>query len=166
MTLALANPLTFTDFLKPSETQPASEFINGHISQKTMPQGKHYCLRLKVCNAINLVTEPKRIALSFPKLRCTFGDRPIVPDATVFTWQLIIREANGEITNAFNTYLDWAAEILSPDQKATQVIGIATAKGVAIILVVEPSLHGVPQLNLLGDGYNILHCLKIDVIKR
>jgi Uma2 family endonuclease len=117
-------PLSFTvtDFLKLPETKPASEFIHGSISQKPMPQGKHSRLQIKFCQTINLVAETERIALAFPELRCTFGDRSIVPDATVFTWQRIILEANGEIANTFNIYPDWTVEILSPDQRATKVI--------------------------------------------
>ncbi len=34
-------PLTLDEFLKIPETKPASEFIEGKIIQKSMPQGKH-----------------------------------------------------------------------------------------------------------------------------
>ena len=34
-------PLTLEEFLALSETKPASEFINGQIIQKPMPQGEH-----------------------------------------------------------------------------------------------------------------------------
>ncbi len=33
--------LTLDEFLQLSETKPASEFIDGQIIQKPMPQGKH-----------------------------------------------------------------------------------------------------------------------------
>ncbi|MCZ0902322.1 Uma2 family endonuclease, partial [Microcoleus sp. HI-ES] len=33
--------LTLSEFLKLPETEPASEYINGQIIQKPMPQGKH-----------------------------------------------------------------------------------------------------------------------------
>jgi Uma2 family endonuclease len=122
MTTTVPTSLTLIDFLKLPETKPASELINGSISQKPMPQGKHSRLQLKFCNAVNAVAETEKIALAFPELRCNFGDRSIVPDATVFTWQRIIVEPNGEIANTFNIYPDWTVEILSPDQRATKVI--------------------------------------------
>ncbi len=122
MTTATPTSLTLVDFLKLPETKPASEFINGHIFQKSIPQGKHSRLQLKFCNAVNLVAESERIALAFPELRCTFGYRSIVPDATVFSWERIILEENGEVANTFNIYPDWTVEILSPDQRATKVI--------------------------------------------
>jgi Uma2 family endonuclease len=122
MTAALPISLTLEAFLKLPETQPASEFINGRIHQKIMPQGKHSRLQLKFCNAVNLVAETERIALAFPELRCTFGGRSIVPDATVFAWDRITFEADGEVPNSFEIHPDWTVEILSPDQKATKVI--------------------------------------------
>ena len=37
--------LTLEEFLELPETKPASEYINGQVSQKPMPQGKHSLLR-------------------------------------------------------------------------------------------------------------------------
>lgn len=87
-----------------------------------MPQGKHSRLQLKLCDAVNQITEERRIALAFPKLRCTFGGRSTVPDVTVFDWDRIPFDADGEVENVFDIYPDWTIEILSPDQKATKVI--------------------------------------------
>ena len=114
--------LVLTEFLQLPETKPASEFINGRIYQKPMPQGKHSRLQLKLCNTINQVAEASQIALAFPELRCTFGGRSIVPDVTVFQWERIPVDADGEIENVFALHPDWTIEILSPDQNATKVI--------------------------------------------
>jgi Uma2 family endonuclease len=120
--MTTATSLTLEEFLKLPETKPASEFINGCLYQKPMPQGKHSRLQLKFCDVVNQVAETAKIALAFPELRCTFGGRSIVPDATVFLWQRIPFDADGEVPNAFEIYPDWTVEILSPDQKATKVI--------------------------------------------
>lgn len=96
--------------------------IAGRIYQKPMLQGKHFRLQLKLCTAVNQVTE-QQIALAFPKLRCTFASRSVVPDVSVFSWQRIPFDADGEIDNAFKIYPDWTVEIFSPDQNATKVIG-------------------------------------------
>ncbi|MEA5580274.1 Uma2 family endonuclease [Nodularia harveyana UHCC-0300] len=61
-------------------------------------------------------------AIAFPELRCTFGERSIVPDATVFSWERVPFEADGEVPNTFDIYPDWTVEILSPNQRATKVI--------------------------------------------
>lgn len=122
MTTTLDQTITLAEFLNLPETKPAREFINGHIYQKPMPQGKHSRLQFQLCNRINHVAEESQIALAFPELRCTFGGRSIVPDVTVFQWQRIPIDANGEIENVFALSPDWTIEILSPDQNATKVI--------------------------------------------
>jgi Uma2 family endonuclease len=122
MTTTLDQRITLVEFLKLPETKPASEFINGRIYQKPMPQGKHSRLQLKLCNAVNQVTEEQQIALVFPELRCTFGGRSIVPDVTIFSWGRIPFDAEGEVENVFALHPDWTIEILSPDQNATKVI--------------------------------------------
>ncbi|HBC40398.1 MAG TPA: hypothetical protein DCZ88_00445, partial [Pseudanabaena sp.] len=40
---------------------------------------------------------------------------------TVFTWERIPSEANGEASNTFAIAPDWTIEILSPDQSQTKV---------------------------------------------
>jgi Uma2 family endonuclease len=120
--MTTAAPLTLEKFLEMPETEPASEFIDGRIYQKPMPAGKHSRLQLTFCDAVNQVAEVQQIALAFPELRCTFGGRSIVPDATVFTWQRIPFELDGEVGNTFELYPDWTVEILSPDQRTTKVI--------------------------------------------
>lgn len=123
MVTAVTTPtLTLEEFLQLPETKPASEFIDGSIVQKPMPQGKHSLLQLKFCDAINKVAEAQQIALAFPELRCTFGGRSIVPDAAIFTWKRIPFDELGEVANAFNVHPDWVVEILSPEQKTTKVI--------------------------------------------
>ncbi|HEY9799793.1 MAG TPA: Uma2 family endonuclease [Leptolyngbyaceae cyanobacterium] len=114
--------ITLEEFLQLPETKPASEYINGEIIQKPMPQGKHSRLQIQSANAINNVVESKKIALAFPELRCTFGGRSIVPDVAVFAWSRIPVDEKGNIGNVFNTYPDWTIEILSPDQRTTKFI--------------------------------------------
>jgi Uma2 family endonuclease len=120
--MTTAASLTLEEFLKLPETEPASEFLDGKIHQKPMPQGKHSRLQLKFCDAVNQVAEPPHIALAFPELGCTFAGRSIVPDATVFVWERIPFEPDGEVPNTFESFPDWTVEILSPNQKATKVI--------------------------------------------
>ncbi|MDZ7963580.1 MAG: Uma2 family endonuclease [Nostoc sp. DedSLP03] len=113
--------ITLAEFLMLPETKPASEYINGEIIQKPMPQGKHSTIRGEMISTISSIVKPKRIARAFPELRCTFGGRSIVPDISVFTWQRIPRDQNGEVANVFQAAPDWTIEILSPDQRQTKV---------------------------------------------
>lgn len=117
------NPsLTLEEFLQQKETKPASEFIEGKIRQKPMPQGEHSTIQAELVLAINQVTKPQKIAYALPELRCTFGGRSIVPDVVVFQWDRIPRTEKGRIANRFNTYPDWSIEILSPNQSYIKVL--------------------------------------------
>lgn len=113
--------LSLEEFLKLPETQPASEYIDGHIIQKPMPQGKHSIIGTEFPTTVNGIFRPRKIARAFSELRCTFGGRSIIPDVSVFTWARIPREENGEIANIFAIAPDWTIEILSPDQSQTKV---------------------------------------------
>jgi Uma2 family endonuclease len=122
MTVAAIRPITIEEFLQLPETEPASEFINGKIIQKPMPEGEHSQLQIDLCETINQIAKPRKIAKAFPELRCVFGGLAIVPDIAVFRWERIPRLSSGRIANRFETYPDWAIEILSPDQKYKQVL--------------------------------------------
>jgi Uma2 family endonuclease len=112
--------LTLEEFLQLPETKPASEYVNGQIIQKPVPQGKHSVTQGELTPAINAVLKPRQIARAFPELHCTFGGRSIVPDIAVFIWSRIPRDENGKIANSFQIAPDWTIEILSPGQSPTK----------------------------------------------
>ncbi len=114
--------IALEDFLTLPETKPASEFVDGQIIQKPMPQGKHSTIQGDLVPAINNVLKPDRIARAYPELRCTFGGRSTVPDVAVFAWERIPRDDDGKVANVFALAPDWTIEILSPDQNQTKVV--------------------------------------------
>ncbi|MDY6938444.1 MAG: Uma2 family endonuclease [Cyanobacteriota bacterium] len=164
--------ISLAEFLEHPETKPASEYINGKIYQKPMPQGEHSLLQTELLAAVNRVAKPKKIAHAFPELRCIFGGRALVPDITVFEWSRIPRQENGRIANRFETYPDWTIEILSPDQPPNRVIRNITfciQQGTKLGWFLDPSDESVtvfqpdrlpefkekedilPVLDILGD---------------
>ena len=122
MIQTLTQSITLDEFLQLPETKPASEYINGEIIQKPMPQGEHSAIQGDLIPAINAVLRTQRIARVFPELRCKFGGRAIVPDVSVYTWERISRTENGKVTGTFTIAPDWMIEILSPEQSQTKVI--------------------------------------------
>ncbi len=128
MVQALNSPVTQTSltleaFLAMPETKPASEFMDGAIVQKPMPQGKHSAVQSELVPALNGVLKPAKVARAFSELRCTFGGRSVVPDVSVWVWDRIACDASGDIANVFPIAPDWTIEILSPDQKShTKVV--------------------------------------------
>lgn len=118
----LTQKLTLAEFLTLPETKPASEYFDGEIYQKPMPQGEHSSLQGELVAAINGRGKSKKLVYALPELRCTFGGRSIVPDIAVFTWERIPKNSEGRILNKFEIYPDWIIEILSPEQSANKVM--------------------------------------------
>ncbi len=114
--------ITLEEFLQLAETKPASDYINGAIYQKPMPQTEHSAIQIELGSAINNIGKPPKIAAAFTELRCTFGGSSIVPDIVVFEWQRIPRKANGRLDNRVTIAPDWMIEILSPEQSANRGI--------------------------------------------
>lgn len=121
---------TLEEFLHLPETEPGSEYINGEIIQKPMPQGEHSVLQTELASAINLVLKPHKLGRAFSELRCTYptgsrssvyGGFSIIPDVSVFQSSRIPRKENGGVANIFNIAPDWSIEILSPNQSQTKV---------------------------------------------
>ncbi len=121
MSVSPAQTIALEDFLKLPhlEESPAWEYIDGVALQKPMPKTRHSILQKRLLEVVDHSSEDYTALL---KLRCTFGDRSIVPDVAVVAWnQIPINEA-GEPEDNFMQAPDWTIEILSPNQKATRVI--------------------------------------------
>jgi Uma2 family endonuclease len=118
---ASAKSWTLEAFLQLPETKPASEYLDGQIFQKPMPQGKHSAIQTELSGFINSQLKARRVARALCELRCTFGGRSTVPDIAVFAWERIVRDEDGTIANTFESTPDWTIEILSPEQSQTRV---------------------------------------------
>jgi len=174
MTLSIEpqSKLSLAAFLNLPETEPASEYIDGQINQKFMPQGKHSLIQTEFASTINQQGKPRKLALALTELRCTFGGRSIVPDIAVFEWSRIPVDENREIANRVESHPDWLIEILSPEQSPNRVInkiifsiqhqtklGWFVDPGDRSIMVFQPNqlpevkYHNdiLPVLNVLGD---------------
>jgi Uma2 family endonuclease len=114
--------MSLAEFLALPETEPASDYIDGVIYQKPMPQGKHSIVQTDLAPAINQIGRPQKLACAFVELRCTFGGGSVVPDITVFEWSRIPKDGKGRIADRFEIAPDWTIEILSPEQSASRVI--------------------------------------------
>lgn len=115
-------PLTLEDFLKLPETKPASEYIEGEIIQKPMPEAAHSVVQGDLTTAIHSVLKSSQKARAFPELRCTFDGRAIVPDVTVFPWPDIPRDDGGMVDGELFAAPNWMIEVLSPGQSQTKLV--------------------------------------------
>ncbi|MBD2176219.1 Uma2 family endonuclease [Pseudanabaena sp. FACHB-1998] len=116
------NSLSIEEFLALPETKPASEYIDGQIYQKPMPQGQHSTFQAEIVTSINLIGKPQKLAFAFPELRCNFAGISIVPDIAVMRWTNIPFLPNKRVANQILVSPDWIIEILSPDQSPLRVM--------------------------------------------
>jgi Uma2 family endonuclease len=157
--------ITLEEFLEQPETKPASEYIDGQIIQKPMPQGRHSIIQGKLSTEIELKLERQSIATAFPELRCTFGDRSTIPDIAVFEHHRIPVNAEDEIENTFAIPPDWTIEILSPGQSPTKVlknINHCLAYGSQMGWLIDPEeksvmvIHGGQRLEVIDEPSQVL----------
>lgn len=57
--------LSIEEFLALPETKPASEYIEGQIYQKPMPQGQHSTFQAEIVTSINLIGKSQNLLLLF-----------------------------------------------------------------------------------------------------
>ncbi|BAY77374.1 hypothetical protein NIES25_38360 [Nostoc linckia NIES-25] len=114
---------TLEDFLKLPyiEESPAWEYINGEAIQKPMAGGKHSLLQKRLVAVIDALDSNYE---AFPELRCTCGNRSVVPDVVVISKNQLPVDENGEIISSGIDFAPaWIIEILSPAQSQTKVTG-------------------------------------------
>lgn len=146
MVQAPIKPISLKEFLALPETKPASEYIDGKITQKPMPQGEHSSIQVELASAINSSLKNQRIAAAYTELRCTFGGSSIIPDISVFVWNRIPRKENGRVENVFLIPPDWTIEILSPGQgykKVNKKILRCLDHGTVMGWLIDPSEDAV-----------------------
>ena len=66
--------LSLAEFLELPETEPASEYIDGRIYQKLMPQTKHSMLQFELSSAIIKLANPRSWSMRFLNCVAPSGD--------------------------------------------------------------------------------------------
>ena len=146
MTLAPLQNITLEEFLKLSwiEESPAWEYINGKGIQKSMGGGQHSTLQKRLVAAIDQANSPYE---AFPKLRCTVGDRSLVPDIVVLANDQIPLDESEEIVEVGIQFAPpWVIEILSPNQSQTRVTGNilhCLNHGSQLAWLIDPAEHSI-----------------------
>ncbi|WP_159783548.1 Uma2 family endonuclease [Sodalinema gerasimenkoae] len=121
MAVEVQDRLTLDEFLGRPEIDesPAWELFDGMPLQKTMPGLQHSRLQGRLLSWINGLEGEFE---AFPELRCSFGDRSIVPDIAIIPSEAIPLTETGEIASmGLMQAPPWLIEILSPGQSMTRV---------------------------------------------
>jgi Uma2 family endonuclease len=133
--------LSLRQFLRLPEQEPPLEYLNGMVTQKVSPQGKHSRLQPKFAELINRFGEPSKLAVAFTELRATFGGGSLVPDIAVYRWDRVPLDPDGTVANLFREPPDITVEIVSPGQSVRELAEKCqwfVGHGVSIALVVHP----------------------------
>lgn len=157
MTVSIAPIATLAEFLdRPDlEDSPAWEYLDGRAVQKTMSKFRHSLLQKRLIGAIDAVGDRYT---AMPELRCTFGDRSIVPDVAVIAWERVALTDQGEPIDQFLAAPDWIIEILSPEQPTNRVMDKLLHSlqfGSQLAWLVDPQDRSV--VSFLPDRQPLLH---------
>lgn len=139
--------LTIEQFLALPDTKPGSEYINGEVVQKPMPNIAHTVIQHLLSLAFGLYLRTNPIGIVGPELRCIFGppdDRwGRLPD---FMFIAMARLAGARADGPFHGAPDLAVEILSPDDRMTDVIAkvqFYLTYGTRLVWLVNPTARNV-----------------------
>jgi Uma2 family endonuclease len=138
--------LTLEEFLRLPEEEPPLEYLDGRVTQKVSPQGKHGRLEGKFSELINRYAEPRKLAIAIPELRTTYSGGSAVPDIAVYRWDRVPVDPDGTIGNIFCEPPDIAIEISSPGQSVRELIEKCrwfVDHGVPIALLAHPERRWV-----------------------
>jgi Uma2 family endonuclease len=131
--------LSLDQFLAMPDTKPASEYIDGEVIQKPMPNKKHSLIQTFFARILDEFLEATGLGVIGTEWRCNFGPpshrRSFVPDLTYIAREHDTPERYPERAP------DLAIEILSPDQPAGEFadkLQFYLMHGVRLVWVVDP----------------------------
>ena len=133
--------LTLKEFLKLPEEKPSLEYVEGQVTQKALPLGKHSVLQSEIAVRIDNFARPAKLAIVLIELRSIFACACVVPDVSVYLWHRVPTDSIGEIANDFFDPPDLAVEIVSPEESPNALVRRClwyVANGVQIALLVDP----------------------------
>lgn len=178
--MATTTRLTLDEFLALPDTEPASEYACGEVTQKPMPGLSRYFLCQLIALRLGLFVRERKLGRIGPELRCIFGEpgseRTFVPDIAFVSWERLPR-GDARAVRQFRSAPDMAIEVLSPGQGMTRFlakIAFYLRHGVRLVWVVDPETETVTALSpgtdpqTLGrgdalDGGDVLPGLRLGI---
>lgn len=138
MTTMAKRTLTLEEFLARPETRPYSEYIDGEVVRKAMPNRTHAILQGYLLLMLAHFLERTGLGAVYPEFRCIFGPlgrrRALVPDVTY-----IARERDSDDEYQYGPP-DLVIEVLSPNDRPGRVaerVRFLLANGVRLVWVVD-----------------------------
>lgn len=133
--------LTLEEFLLLPDEEPPLEYVDGEVTQKVSPQGKHGVLQFEIARLLDSLARIGNRARILTELRSTYARASTVPDISVYLRQRVPRDSSGEVANRFTDPPDLAVEIVSPEQSVNALVRRClwyVANATSIALLVDP----------------------------
>ena len=137
-------PLSLEEFLALPETEPASEYACGEVTQKPMPTNAHGALQLYIAMLIFQFLARVKIGRVRTEWRCVFGPRRrrrgFVPDVVYASFERM-PPVHANEQAYLETAPDLIVEILSPGEspeRFARKLRFYLLHGVRLVWVVDP----------------------------
>ena len=146
MTQVIYDNLTLKQFLRLPEAKPALEYIDGQVVQKVSPKLTHSVLHTQLSRHLLNYAQPRKIGLAYVELRCTFGNRSLVPDISFFARGRIPKDSKGKKVDDVFLPPDLAIEIISRGQTIKDLSARLTwcvQNGVRLAWLIQPTKERV-----------------------
>ena len=142
--------LRLAEFLTLPETEPASDWIDGEVVQKSMPTFDHGIIQSLLSFVLVQFLRIRPLGVIGTEVRCIFGpaggERPYVPDLVFIRAERVPRMGRGQ---PFRGAPDLAVEILSPDDRPDRVaarVAFYLLHGVRLVWLIDPEMRTVTVL--------------------
>lgn len=146
--MATTSALSLEWFLAQPETKPYSEYAQGEVVQKPMPELDHGALQIYLAYLLVGYLRNSKQGRAYTELRCVFGPsgdrRAYVPDVAVIVAERVTRGGH------FRAAPDIAVEVLSPgqpDQRFREKLSFYLVNGVRLVWVVDPKRETIQVLS-------------------
>lgn len=150
--MATATRMTLKEFLTLPETEPASEYFCGEVTQKPMPDNAHALIQWFLVEMLAPFLRQTRLGRGGTEWRCVFGPRGqrqgFVPDL-VYVSAARMPKGSAVRHRYLSTAPDLAVEILSrgqPDERFEKKIAFYLQHGVRLVWIVDPRARTVVVL--------------------
>jgi Uma2 family endonuclease len=154
--MATISKLTLDEFLALPETKPGSEYVDGAIRQKPLPNVAHMIVQLLLDVVVGLFVQRNGLGICGPEGRCVFGppggERPLLPD---FLFVARAHLAGLDLRGPIRRAPDLAVEILSPDDRMTDVMDklrFYLLNGVRLVWLIDPDNRTLTVMTSVGEA--------------
>lgn len=158
--------MTIDQFLALPETKPGSEFTDGEVVQKAMPNVAHMLTQRLLVLVVSAFVDRQGLGISGTEGRCIFGppgaQRAFLPD---FLFVAAVHLSGIELHGPIRRAPDLAVEILSPDDRMSDVMAklrFYLLHGVRPVWLIDPVERTLTVMTSPGEARILTDEMELD----